>query len=297
MKTITGLPLVLLSGQALGLLSCTVVAPTLTKRLCEADSCQAYDTIAAGSILHAACRADCSTDDDPWLKLYDGTFVRAHSAAVAGCRYSCQPYAVLGLPRCHEQAGAAKPASCTAAALKPAHPVPQAAEPIVARCNQTLAVSTPQRRVVRSRVFAPRYINGTFSAGPVVNTTGTHIQARSEIVNATQTINSTSTEHASPDVVRRAPFPMLNATAHVNATLAARGVTNTTLNVVTARAHGAVLPRDLSVLNGTVAGVHGLHVRNETAPASAGPKRFVNGTFSGSAGRTPPVVRRIPQLL
>lgn len=65
MKSST-LALALLSatGQAAASLNCTVIAPTLTKRLCEADSCPAYDTISAGVSLHAACRADCSTDDE-----------------------------------------------------------------------------------------------------------------------------------------------------------------------------------------------------------------------------------------
>lgn len=54
----------LCSGQALASLNCTVAAPTLTKRLCESDACAAYDTVEAGANLHAACRADCSTDDE-----------------------------------------------------------------------------------------------------------------------------------------------------------------------------------------------------------------------------------------
>jgi len=52
------------AGQVTASLNCTVIAPTLTKRLCEADSCPAYDTVSAGVSLHAACRADCSTDDE-----------------------------------------------------------------------------------------------------------------------------------------------------------------------------------------------------------------------------------------
>lgn len=59
------LTLTLLSaGQALASLNCTVIAPILTKRLCEADSCPAYDTVSAGVSIHVACRADCSTDDE-----------------------------------------------------------------------------------------------------------------------------------------------------------------------------------------------------------------------------------------
>lgn len=69
----------LCSGQALASLNCTVVAPTLTKRLCESDACAAYDTVEAGANLHAACRADCSTDDEcvsvfSWLHSITNTY-------------------------------------------------------------------------------------------------------------------------------------------------------------------------------------------------------------------------------
>jgi hypothetical protein len=53
-----------LSGKALGALNCTVAAPSLTKRLCESDSCPVYARVASGSEVLAACRADCSTDEE-----------------------------------------------------------------------------------------------------------------------------------------------------------------------------------------------------------------------------------------
>lgn len=56
--------LAVLCGQALASLNCTVAARTLTKRLCESNSCPVFQTVARGEILHAACRADCSTDNE-----------------------------------------------------------------------------------------------------------------------------------------------------------------------------------------------------------------------------------------
>jgi hypothetical protein len=98
--------------QALASLNCTVVAPVVTARACEWDGCKAAHTAKAGDILHAGCRADCSTLDEygnprpdrtlaltlppsPWLQLYDGSFVRTNDA-LANCRYHCKPYAITG---------------------------------------------------------------------------------------------------------------------------------------------------------------------------------------------------------
>jgi hypothetical protein len=50
--------------QAAASLNCTLAAPVITKRYCEWDGCQAYATAAAGEVLHAGCRADCSTDEE-----------------------------------------------------------------------------------------------------------------------------------------------------------------------------------------------------------------------------------------
>ncbi|OAA59593.1 hypothetical protein SPI_05791 [Niveomyces insectorum RCEF 264] len=87
------------AGTARASLNCTVVAPVVTLRDCEWDGCAAHATATAGAVLHAGCRADCSTQDDPWLKLYDGTYVRTNDA-LANCRYFCEPYAITGLPTC-----------------------------------------------------------------------------------------------------------------------------------------------------------------------------------------------------
>ncbi|KAK3373124.1 hypothetical protein B0T24DRAFT_622167 [Lasiosphaeria ovina] len=140
----------LLAGQASASLSCTVVPPTLSKRLCEFDACPAYDTATAGQVLRAACVADCSTADDLWLKLYDGTFVRANDATLQGCRSFCEPRSVTDimaeLPRCHVAAGVSKPASCAGPSVsqltaKPT-PVDEAPPPLMAvaaRCNSPLS--------------------------------------------------------------------------------------------------------------------------------------------------------------
>jgi hypothetical protein len=58
------LAIVPLVGQALASLNCTVVAPTVTLRECEWEGCAARATAKAGDVLHAGCRADCSTKDE-----------------------------------------------------------------------------------------------------------------------------------------------------------------------------------------------------------------------------------------
>jgi len=51
-------------GQALASLNCTVVANTVTLRECEWDECAPRATAVAGDVLHAGCRADCSSLDE-----------------------------------------------------------------------------------------------------------------------------------------------------------------------------------------------------------------------------------------
>ncbi|KAF2474919.1 uncharacterized protein BDR25DRAFT_311317 [Lindgomyces ingoldianus] len=92
-----------IAHQVLASLNCTVVAPTLTQKFCEWDGCQSYATATAGQIVHAGCRADCSTEQEPWLQLYDGSFIRATNETLKGCRYHCKPYAITGLPYCFQE--------------------------------------------------------------------------------------------------------------------------------------------------------------------------------------------------
>jgi len=49
--------------QAFASLNCTAVAP-VTARYCEWEGCKAYATAKVGDVLHAGCRADCSTLDE-----------------------------------------------------------------------------------------------------------------------------------------------------------------------------------------------------------------------------------------
>lgn len=113
--------LLLLLGTpaAIASLNCTVVAPTVTMRDCEWDDCRVHATATAGAVLHAGCRADCSTLDTPWLRLYDGSYVRAGGAELANCRYFCKPYAVAGLPTCAWEHNQTDPglAFCAASSL------------------------------------------------------------------------------------------------------------------------------------------------------------------------------------
>ncbi|KAK5655625.1 hypothetical protein OQA88_5556 [Cercophora sp. LCS_1] len=266
----------LCSGQALASLNCTVAAPTLTKRLCESDACAAYDTVEAGANLHAACRADCSTDDDPWLKLYDGTYVRASSATVSGCRYFCQPYNVLGLPRCHEEAGSAKP-DCSST-LKPRSPVPIPLAPeaaplpaIASLCNLPVSSPVVYRRTARSRLHTPRFTNSTLKRGIFYNAT---ISARNATILPRDNGYDNRTvarQHGAP-VFARAVIPRnesvtlyARAPANESVTLYARSPRNET---GAPREHGSILVR---------------------AP-------FANNTLPKldrrAEGRTPPVVRR-----
>ena len=53
----TALPFV---QQVVASLNCTAVAP-VTARECEWDDCKARTTIKVGEVLHAGCRADCSS--------------------------------------------------------------------------------------------------------------------------------------------------------------------------------------------------------------------------------------------
>ena len=51
--------------KSFGSLNCTYVAASAaTERFCEWDGCQAYTTVPVGSIVHATCRANCSSDDE-----------------------------------------------------------------------------------------------------------------------------------------------------------------------------------------------------------------------------------------
>ncbi|KAF2841889.1 hypothetical protein M501DRAFT_1013273 [Patellaria atrata CBS 101060] len=85
-----------LVGQAAASLNCTVTAPTVTQRYCEWEGCQVFATAVANKTIHAGCRADCSTNEDPWFQLYDGSFLRTNE--LSGCRYHCLPYAITGKP-------------------------------------------------------------------------------------------------------------------------------------------------------------------------------------------------------
>jgi len=61
MKTTTvALAALALAQQALASLNCTAVAP-VTARECEWDDCAARTTVKVGEVLHAGCRADCSS--------------------------------------------------------------------------------------------------------------------------------------------------------------------------------------------------------------------------------------------
>jgi hypothetical protein len=51
-------------GQALASLNCTVVAAAVTQRYCEWEGCKAHATAKVGDVLHAGCRADCSSLDE-----------------------------------------------------------------------------------------------------------------------------------------------------------------------------------------------------------------------------------------
>lgn len=210
----------------------------------------------------------------------------------------------VGLPRCHEQQGTAKPASCAASALKAVKPEPQAPEPAplpaVARlCNLT-APSTPaqHRRTVRPRAFVPRYINGTFSHGVFANGTGPTLKTRSPET-PVRAENTTYANHApAPAPVQRratlsAPYPFSNGTTSNTTTstnIYARGLNIT----ATSRAHGAILPRAASApyLKTTLPRIQ--HESRATNTSAAGTVPFLNGTFSaaGVVGRKPPVVRR-----
>ncbi|KAK3377507.1 hypothetical protein B0H63DRAFT_546961 [Podospora didyma] len=123
----------ILTGQVAASLNCTVMLPALTKRLCEFDSCPAFGTATAGEVIHAGCVADCSSADDPWLKLHDGTFVQASDATLQGCQNFCEASSINTLPRCHQLTGLPKPTNCSASlmvqlALIDKNPTPLGAE-------------------------------------------------------------------------------------------------------------------------------------------------------------------------
>ncbi|RDL41103.1 uncharacterized protein BP5553_01082 [Venustampulla echinocandica] len=80
--------------QAMASLNCTLVSATATERYCEWDGCQAYATATPGAILHAGCRADCSTNEDSWFQLYDGAFVRTEN--LEGCNYHGAAFPITG---------------------------------------------------------------------------------------------------------------------------------------------------------------------------------------------------------
>ncbi|TPX16476.1 uncharacterized protein E0L32_003770 [Thyridium curvatum] len=153
MKYLTVIAVPFLAGQALASLNCTVVSPTLTKRYCEWDGCQAYETAVASDIVHAGCRADCDTNEDPWLKLYDGSYIRAADKdTIKDCRYHCVPFPITGLPHCYEEAGKRAPTNCadsSASGLASKIPAPQTlgTEPppfsdIVTKCSLGTAKRT-----------------------------------------------------------------------------------------------------------------------------------------------------------
>ncbi|GAB1313757.1 hypothetical protein MFIFM68171_03967 [Madurella fahalii] len=94
MKALSVFGCLLSAGQAVATLNCIAIRSTLVKRQCEFDACPAVGHATVGEILSADCLADCSTENDPWLKLTDGTYVRATSASVIGCRSGSEPYPV-----------------------------------------------------------------------------------------------------------------------------------------------------------------------------------------------------------
>ncbi|KAK0614609.1 hypothetical protein B0T14DRAFT_570528 [Immersiella caudata] len=304
----------IVSGKALAAINCTVAAPTLTKRLCESNACPVHQTVVRGDNIHAACRAYCSTDDEPWVKLYDGTYVLATKETLSGCRNFCQPYSIQGaslfllllllplppfffrLPRCKEA-----PVSCHHSSLKPRStiPIPLAPEPapgraIAAKCNIPFA-STPSVPAVglarRSRAMAAaaRSFNSTLHA----RSTNTTLYSRS--VNGTlyaRGVNSSDTANIPAGIFP----PNLNRRAVNSTTLAAR-----------VGSWNSVRPRSASVeraMNSTVASRAQGHaemnaVAAKAAPAPVAPVKrslndpaFRNGSWTGEK-----VVRRSPRVL
>lgn len=56
--------LIAIPALALASLNCTIIAPSVTQRYCEWERCQPHATATAGQIVHAGCRADCSTEEE-----------------------------------------------------------------------------------------------------------------------------------------------------------------------------------------------------------------------------------------
>ena len=53
-----------LAGQALASLNCTMIAEVVTAYNCEWEGCEARGTHEVNEVLHAGCRADCSTEEE-----------------------------------------------------------------------------------------------------------------------------------------------------------------------------------------------------------------------------------------
>ena len=56
--------LCLLARLAVASLNCTVAGPSVTQRLCEWEECQPIAYPTSGELMHAGCRADCSSTDE-----------------------------------------------------------------------------------------------------------------------------------------------------------------------------------------------------------------------------------------
>jgi hypothetical protein len=61
MKTLFALTI--LAGSALASLNCTLLVDAV-ERYCEYDDCPAHGQLKKGDVVHAGCRADCSSDTE-----------------------------------------------------------------------------------------------------------------------------------------------------------------------------------------------------------------------------------------
>ncbi|KAK0742575.1 hypothetical protein B0T21DRAFT_409375 [Apiosordaria backusii] len=109
----------LLCGQSIASVHCTVVQPDLVKRMCEFDNCPSIGYVKRGQLIHAACLADCSTLEDPWVKLFDDTFIRAKAYNLKDCHTFGKDAAIRDLPRCHSLDSRPKPTDCAIVSTSP----------------------------------------------------------------------------------------------------------------------------------------------------------------------------------
>ncbi|KAK4444581.1 hypothetical protein QBC34DRAFT_474538 [Podospora aff. communis PSN243] len=298
--------LAIVSGRALAAINCTVAAPTLSKRLCESNACPVHQTVVRGDNIHAACRAYCSTDDEPWVKLYDGTYVLATKETLSGCRNFCQPYSIMGLPRCKDA-----PVSCHHTSLKPRSttPIPLAPEPapgaaIAAKCNLPFS-STPSIPAVglarRSRAMAAARASNMNST---LYTRGVNSTLSVRTLNSTVSARGVNSSDVSEHV--KIPAGIFPPTIHRR-----RTALNTTTLAARKAGSWSSVPRSPSVeraLNATLAArapyPRGHAEMNHDAAKKVEGKKlevkkrslndpaFRNGSWTGEA-----VVRRSPRVL